>query len=93
MTTSTCEVLAPICAGFIDGTQPDVCSVTPAPTEAVCIDTDRDCNGECFGHALIDSLIANGMIVLDVMDKQMKHLIVKVHVVVIMQIICVEYHT
>ncbi len=53
MTTSTCEVLAPICAGFIDGTQPDVCSVTPAPTEAVCIDSDRYCNGECFGRVVV----------------------------------------
>merc|ERR1719295_1201107 len=36
VTKDSCAVLAAICAGFIDGTQPDVCYVTPAPTEAVC---------------------------------------------------------
>eukprot|EP01084_Bolivina_argentea_P182922 315715_1 len=55
VTQHTCSVLAAICAEFIQGTQPDVCSWTPSPTEGVCNDTDIDCNGECFGHSLIDS--------------------------------------
>lgn len=55
ITVATCEVLAAICAGFIDGTQPDVCFVTPAPTMAVCVEEDKDCNGTCFGRAQTDA--------------------------------------
>eukprot|EP00486_Rosalina_sp_Unknown_P004694 CAMPEP_0201571072 /NCGR_PEP_ID=MMETSP0190_2-20130828/13660_1 /ASSEMBLY_ACC=CAM_ASM_000263 /TAXON_ID=37353 /ORGANISM="Rosalina sp." /LENGTH=819 /DNA_ID=CAMNT_0047995337 /DNA_START=127 /DNA_END=2586 /DNA_ORIENTATION=+ len=49
VTTATCEVLAAICAGFINGTQPDVCKVTPAPTIVTCTDDQLDCNGTCYG--------------------------------------------
>ena len=55
ITTATCEVLAAICAGFVDGTQPQVCYETPAPTIAVCTDEDKDCEGTCFGRAQIDA--------------------------------------
>jgi len=55
VTKDSCAVLAAICAGFIEGTQPDVCLVTPSPTEAVCTDDERDCAGECFGNHLTDA--------------------------------------
>eukprot|EP00484_Ammonia_sp_Unknown_P012014 CAMPEP_0197072698 /NCGR_PEP_ID=MMETSP1384-20130603/210229_1 /TAXON_ID=29189 /ORGANISM="Ammonia sp." /LENGTH=883 /DNA_ID=CAMNT_0042511519 /DNA_START=176 /DNA_END=2826 /DNA_ORIENTATION=- len=54
VTTATCEVLAAICAGFISGTQPNVCSLTPAPTIANCTDSERDCNGTCYGTYLTE---------------------------------------
>eukprot|EP01084_Bolivina_argentea_P272509 464005_1 len=55
VTVQSCQVLAAICAGFINGTQPDVCYVTPAPTRATCIDEQKDCNGTCYGSWLTDS--------------------------------------
>jgi len=55
VTAATCEVLAAICAGFVDGTQPDVCYVTPAPTVANCTQADRDCAGTCFGSYQMDA--------------------------------------
>jgi len=55
VTTATCEVLAAICAGFIEGTQPDVCSITPSPIIVNCTAADEDCAGVCFGTSQIDA--------------------------------------
>ena len=55
MTQQSCSVLAAICAGFIEGTQPEVCSFTPAPTMLNCTEDEKDCTGECFGNHLKDA--------------------------------------
>ena len=54
VTPQTCTVLAAICAGFIEGTQPDVCLVTPSPTEVTCSLAEKDCVGTCFGNYEVD---------------------------------------
>ena len=54
VTTATCTVLAAICAGFIQDTQPDVCFVTPSPIAVTCTVAERDCNGTCFGNYEVD---------------------------------------
>ena len=43
VTSASCEVLSAICAGFVDGTQPDVCSLTPAPTMVNCTQDEEVC--------------------------------------------------
>eukprot|EP01083_Nonionella_stella_P156379 506351_1 len=55
VTVADCEVLAAICAGFAQGTAPDVCSITPAPVVHYCNDTDKDCAGECEGRHQADA--------------------------------------
>ena len=55
ITVATCQVLSAICAGFIEGTQPDVCFITPSPTTITCADNEKDCNGTCFGNYQIDA--------------------------------------
>ena len=55
VTTANCEVLAAICAGFLPGTEPDVCFLTPSPTIAHCNVTEQDCSGECHGNHQIDA--------------------------------------
>ena len=55
VTTASCEVLAAICAGFLEDTEPDVCDLTPAPTMVNCTESDRDCADECFGSHLYDA--------------------------------------
>ncbi len=51
ISTDTCVVLEAICAGFINGTQPDVCYLTPTPSPInACADTEKDCDGICFGN-------------------------------------------
>ncbi|ETO31065.1 hypothetical protein RFI_06057 [Reticulomyxa filosa] len=55
ITEQTCQVLDAICAGFINGTQPPQCFQTttaaPAPN---CSESDRDCQGVCYGHYSVD---------------------------------------
>jgi len=54
VTKASCEVLAAICAGFLEGTEPEVCHLTPAPTTVTCESADEDCSGECYGSHLVD---------------------------------------
>ena len=43
VTSASCEVLRAICAGFVDGTQPEVCSLTPSPTMVNCTEDEKVC--------------------------------------------------
>lgn len=54
VTQQSCTVLSAICSGFIDGTEPEVCSFTPAPTPLNCSEAEKDCVGDCFGNHLYD---------------------------------------
>ena len=49
VTEDGCAVLDSICSGFLDGTQPDICYATPAPTPMNCSSRYRDCDGKCYG--------------------------------------------
>ena len=54
VTEDGCSVLDSICSGFLDGTQPDLCYATPAPTPRNCSASQRDCAGICFGESETD---------------------------------------
>ncbi|ETO33163.1 hypothetical protein RFI_03944, partial [Reticulomyxa filosa] len=45
-----CTVLSAICAGFVEGSDPQQCHYTPAPTVNYnCTSSNKDCRGICYG--------------------------------------------
>ena len=48
LTVENCEVLSAICAGFINGTKPSICYVTPSPTISTCDGSDPLCAFDIF---------------------------------------------
>lgn len=54
VTIQECMVLSAICAGFLNGTLPDLCFYTPAPTAMSCSDSLKDCKGDCYGSYELD---------------------------------------
>ena len=54
ITTDGCIILDAICSGYIEGTQPNICYATPAPTTMNCSADYQDCQGKCYGTKQID---------------------------------------